>query len=433
MTFTVAIVGRPNVGKSTLFNRLARRKLALVDDQPGMTRDRRIAEASFGDMSFDIIDTAGLEDGETNELSQQMWSQTELGIDEADVVLFVIDAREGVTPVDETLANWTRRKGKPTILVANKCEGSQGLGGVGESYGLGLGDPIALSAEHGEGMGDLYHTIAELVGFESAAEGVVAEEENSPFIQLAIVGRPNVGKSTLVNKLMGADRVLTGAEAGVTRDSIALDWEYDGKRIKLFDTAGMRKSTKIHERPEKLSVFDTRRAIQYAQVAVVVMDAQHVSDEGRAMVIALNKWDLVKNKSAVLKEFSLRIGEVLSQVKGLLFVPISAKNDVKYDKMMQAVFTAYSNWNKRVSTADLNRWLDLVTQEHPLPLIKGRRLKIRYMTQIKTRPPTFSLFVSRAEVPGSYERYLVNRLREDFDIVGVPIRFHMRTGKNPYV
>ncbi|UUX49361.1 ribosome biogenesis GTPase Der [Nisaea acidiphila] len=468
MSFTVAIIGRPNVGKSTLFNRLVGKRIAIVDDQPGVTRDRREGEGRVGDLSFRLFDTAGLEDAENESLEGRMRLQTEAAVSEADAVLFVIDARAGVTPLDDHFARWLRREKQKVILVANKCEGKAGAPGLYEAFGLGLGDPVPLSAEHGEGLGELYDALNEFAPEEAhddyAALDAAAEEsddiiDESPdgaetwrdakapdTIRLAIVGRPNVGKSTFVNALLGEDRMLTGPEAGITRDAIESDWVFEGQPFKLFDTAGLRRRSKVTQRLEYLSGEDTRRAIQFAHVVVLMLDAttmlekqdltiaRMVVEEGRALVIAANKWDIVENREKALGHLRDRLQTSLPQVKGIPYITISAERGRNLDKLLKAVVDTYDTWNRRVSTSRLNRWLQDMTAMHPPPLAKGRRIKLRYMTQIKTRPPTFAAFVSQpTELPDAYTRYLVNGLRETFKLTAVPIRFYLRGSKNPYV
>ena len=465
MSFTLAIIGRPNVGKSTLFNRLVGKRLAIVDDQPGVTRDRREGEARLSDLKFRVIDTAGLEEAFDDSMEGRMRRQTEQALDDANVAILLIDARAGVMPLDEHFAGFLRKHPTPVLLMANKCEGAAGQPGLLESYSLGLGEPVPISAEHGEGMLDLYQALlpyAEAAEAEEAnqefeivndsvpelEEGEEAElEEDDPEkpIQLAIVGRPNVGKSTLVNQLLGEDRLLTGPEAGLTRDSIALEWEWRGRPIKLVDTAGLRRRGKITDKVEKLSSADTRRAIRFAQVVALVLDsndmlekqdltiARQVIDEGRAMVIVANKWDAIKDKGEALQRLSDRIQTSLPQVKGIPVVSISALKGRNLDRMLQAVLNVYETWNRRVPTSRLNEWLAELTEAHPPPLAHGRRIKLRYMTQAKTRPPTFAVFASVPdELPDSYTRYMMNRLREDFDLPGIPLRIMMRKRKNPY-
>jgi GTP-binding protein len=453
MAFTVALVGRPNVGKSTLFNRLIGRRLALVDDTPGVTRDRREGEARLGNLSFRVIDTAGLEDVRDESLEARMRRQTERAIEEADVALLMIDARSGLTEADRHFARLLRRGKTPVLVVANKCEGGAGRGGLHESFELGLGDPIPVSAEHGEGMADLFEALlphAEKAGAiepeeqdDAVAEGE-AEAPRGP-LQLAIVGRPNVGKSTLINHLVGEERLLTGPEAGITRDSIAVPFAFEGREIRLIDTAGMRRRPKVQSKLEKLSVGDALRAIRFAELVILVIDAtvgldkqdmtigSMVVEEGRALVVALNKWDAVKDRDATLKAVRERLASSLAQARGVKLVPISGQEGSGLARLMRAGFEAYELWNRRVSTAQLNRWLAEALSAHPPPLVQGRVVAIRYMTQIKARPPTFALFSSRPqELPESYLRYLTHGLRDAFGLDGVPIRMLLRKGKNPY-
>ncbi|MEX0696423.1 MAG: ribosome biogenesis GTPase Der [Dongiaceae bacterium] len=443
MPFAVAIVGRPNVGKSTLFNRLVGRRLALVDETPGVTRDRRTGDAHLGDLRFTVIDTAGFEEARDDSLPARMRAQTERAVAEADLALLLIDARAGVIPLDAEFANLLRKSPTPVVLVANKCEGRLGATGVIDAFALGFGDPVAISAEHGEGLADLYDAIAPHAA--AAADEAPAADEATGVLQLAIVGRPNVGKSTLINRLLGEERLLTGPEPGITRDAIAVAWRYRGRDIRLVDTAGLRRSARVAEKLERLSVEDTLRAVRFAQVVVLVLDANDmlerqdltiarmVIDEGRAFVVAANKWDLVTDKTAALRRLRDRIETSLPQVHGLRPVTVSALAGKNLDRLLDAVLAAYELWNRRVPTSALNRWLGDAVEAHPPPLVAGRRLKLRYGAQIKTRPPTFALFVSRPEkLPDSYSRYLVNSLRDSFDLPGVPIRLLLRKGKNPY-
>jgi GTP-binding protein len=444
---TVAILGRPNVGKSTLFNRLAGRRLALVDDQPGVTRDYRIAPARLGSLEFDVIDTAGLETGTEDTIQIRARKQTEQAVELADVVLFVVDAIAGVTPIDEQFARELRRIEKPLILVANKCEGKSSDSGYAEAYGLGLGEPVAISAEHGGGMADLAEALVPYVAEapDDAAEESEEEAAKGP-IRLAIVGRPNVGKSTLVNSLLGAERVLTGPEPGVTRDAIEIEWEHGGRAVKLVDTAGLRRKARIYEKVEKLATSDTLRALKLAHVAVLVLDgtlgldkqdlaiAELAETEGRALVVAVNKWDAVENTKEAMARVRDRLEASFAQLKGVPVVTISAERGTGLNKLMDAVLDIHAVWNKRVPTSGLNRWLAEVASSHPPPAASGRANKLRYMTQIKTRPPTFVLWCSRADdLPDTYIRYLVNRMREDLDLPGTPIRLLPRSTKNPYV
>ncbi|WP_442881207.1 ribosome biogenesis GTPase Der [Bosea sp. (in: a-proteobacteria)] len=458
MTATIAIVGRPNVGKSTLFNRLVGKKLALVDDRPGVTRDRREGEASLGHLRFTVIDTAGLEEADKESLAGRMRAQTQTAIDQADVILFMIDARLGLTPMDQPFADLVRRSGKPVILLANKAEGNKGKDGVMEAYSLGLGDPVPFSAEHGEGTSDLLEALMPFVPDEPEEEeedewaeapaalpdDEEADDPNRP-LRVTIIGRPNAGKSTLVNRMIGQDRLLTGPEAGITRDTISVDWQWRSRPVRLFDTAGMRKRARIEEKLEKLSVADALRAIRFAEVVVVLLDStipfekqdltlvDLTEREGRCVVIGLNKWDLVADKAGLLAELKEKANHLLAQVRGVEIVPLSGLAGEGIDRLMQAVFRSYDVWNRRVSTARINRWLEGVLSAHPPPAVAGRRIKIRYMTQAKARPPTFALFGNQLDhLPVSYTRYLVNNLREAFELPGTPIRLHTRGGANPF-
>nr|WP_295829872.1 ribosome biogenesis GTPase Der [uncultured Azospirillum sp.] len=461
MSFTVVLVGRPNVGKSTLFNRLAGKKLALVDDTPGVTRDWRSAPAHVGGLSFTVVDTAGLEDVTDDSLEARMRRQTEQALERADVALFIIDARAGITPLDRHFANLLRRSKTPVLLVANKTEGKASQPGMFESYELGLGDPIPLSAEHGEGMADLVEALLPYAPPDDAGEveekddgfdptipvgdQPEPEEDRSKPIQIAIVGRPNVGKSTLLNSLLGEERVLTGPEAGMTRDAISVDWEWRDRRFKLVDTAGMRRRARVDEKVEKLAVADSLRVIRMANVVVLVVDAAAILDkqdltiarlvisEGRALVIAVNKWDTVDDRAMALRQVEDKLQASLGYIKGVKVVTISALKGHKLDTLLDGVLETYNVWNRRIPTAQLNRWIEGVLEHHPPPLVEGRRVKIRYVTQVKTRPPTFALFVNKPlDLPESYQRYLTTHLRESFDMPGVPVRLLLRKGKNPY-
>ena len=441
MALKVAIVGRPNVGKSTLFNRLAGKKLAIVDDRPGVTRDRRYADGRIGDIDLELIDTAGFEDVEDESLESRMREGTEKAVDEADVVLFVFDTREGVTPLDRIFAELVRARDKPTVLLANKAEGKTAEALSAEAYGLGLGEPLLVSGEHGVGISELYEA---LLPFEGMAEP--DEEDADKPVLIAIVGRPNAGKSTLVNKLIGEERMLTGPEAGITRDSIPVDWEWDGRPIRLVDTAGLRRKARVQEKLEKLSTSDTIRAVTFAEVVILVMDADNafetqdlqiadlVEREGRALVFCLAKWDLVEEPQKRLAELRERADRLLPQVRGTPLVALSAETGRGLDRLMPAVFKAHRNWSAKVKTRDLNDWLREMVQRHPPPAVNGKRVKPKYMAQMKARPPSFVLLASRAEsLPESWRRYLVNGLRESFDLAGVPIRLTIRQGANPYM
>ncbi|WP_374763836.1 ribosome biogenesis GTPase Der [Yunchengibacter salinarum] len=478
MAFTLAIVGRPNVGKSTLFNRLVGKRLALVDDTPGVTRDRREGQGSLADLSFNLIDTAGLEDGDQGSLSHRMRMQTEKAMQDADVVLMLYDARAGVTPLDSHFAAELRRLKAPVILVANKCEGRAVISGLYEAYSLGLGEPIAISAEHDEGMAELYQAIVDAVregggdpyadesddedgksadgptdGLDLPDVGDLDFEFDDPEeqaeaeapLRLAVVGRPNAGKSTLINHLVGEERLVTGPEAGLTRDSIAIEWEWNGLPVRLFDTAGLRRRARVMEKLEKLSVNDTLRAIQFAEIVVLLIDAERgvekqdlkiaerIIDEGRAVIIAVNKWDLVTDRLALNRSVKDALTRSLPQLRGVEVINFSALTGKGVQKMMPAVEKAVEVWNARVPTGAFNRWLAATTDQHPPPMVSGRRIKIRYGAQVKTRPPTFALFCNMPEdLPGSYKRYLENELRRDFDLPGTPIRLMLRKGENPY-
>ncbi len=446
MTFTVAIIGRPNVGKSTLFNRLVGKRLALVDDQPGVTRDRRFAEGSIGELQFRVVDTAGLEEGHEDSLQGRMWEQTRSAIEEADVCLFLIDARAGIVPDDHAFARVLRKTEKPVILVANKMEGKPGEAGYYDAFSLGFGEPVPISAEHGQGMADLHNALVEVIGEERAfPDPLEAEGDEDPVLKIAVVGRPNAGKSTLINQMVGSERLLTGPEAGITRDSISVDWQWRDRTIRLFDTAGMRKKARVQEKLEKLSVSDGIRALSFAEVVIIVLDVAKpfekqdlqivdlVIREGRAPVLALNKWDLVEDRQEVLREMLLQASEHISQIKNMKLIPISGQTGEGLDRLMEAVVEVHGAWNKRIPTAPLNRWLEDVQYYHPPPAVAGRRIKLKYVTQVKSRPPTFVVQCTRAEkLPESYSRYLVNSIRKEFDLDAVPIRLHLRKGDNPY-
>lgn len=448
----VVIIGRPNVGKSTLFNRLVGRRQALVHDEPGVTRDRREADARLGDLVFRAVDTAGLEEAFDDSLAARMRSQTEHALGSADVALMVFDARAGVTPVDAHFADWLRKQRVPVVLVANKCEGRAGRDGIYDAFSLGLGEAVPVSAEHGEGMGALYDAVAEHLPAPSEETPVQAIEDTAAeadgrALRLAIVGRPNVGKSTLVNYLIGENRQVTGPEPGITRDAIAVEWQYNDTNIALVDTAGLRRRARVTETLEKMSGSDTLTAVRFAHVVALVLDAtlgldkqdlsiaRHVSEEGRALVIVANKWDAVTDKAATLARIRDRIETSLPQVKGVPVVRLSALTGKNVNRLMPAVIGAYRRWNQRVGTSELNDWLASATGRHPPPLgARGRRVRLRYATQAKARPPTFIVFTSRPQdLPDSYVRFLENDLRGRFGLPGTPLRLVMRQGKNPYV
>ncbi|WP_439577187.1 ribosome biogenesis GTPase Der [Elioraea sp.] len=446
----VAIVGRPNVGKSTLFNRLARRRIAIVDDTPGVTRDRKEAEAVLGGRDVTLVDTAGLEEAPPETVAGKMMAGSARAVDLADLVLLVVDGREGLTPADRHFATWLRRTGKPAILVANKAEGRAGEGGYYDAFALGFGEPVAVSAEHGEGLGELHDRVREALGaapeVAEAAEGEAGSERP---LRLAVVGRPNAGKSTLVNRLIGEERLLTGPEPGITRDAIALPWrDAEGRLVRLVDTAGLRRRARVTEKLEKLSTAATIAALREAEVVVLVLDAlapleaQDIAiatlaeREGRALVLALNKWDLVpvKARNDRRRAIADRLSTGFAQLKGVPVVPLSALSGAGVDKLMPAVWKAYEAWNSRVPTGALNRWFATAIERHPPPLVDGRRLKLRYITQVKARPPSFVVFGTRTgKLPDDYVRYLLNGLREALGLEGVPIRLTLRSSRNPYV
>ncbi len=464
----VALIGRPNVGKSTLFNRMAGKKLAIVNDTPGVTRDWREAETTLFGHKITIIDTAGLEENFDDSIQGRMRKQTEQAIDNCDVAVFMMDGRAGITSMDQHFAQFIHKRDIPVLLVLNKCEGSKGMESMGEAYSLGLGDPIPLSAEHNEGVSVLYDAILNEVKDHFIGENIdELDEPNDDFIEIeegdettdladiddetkpikvAIVGRPNAGKSTLVNTLLGTDRVMTGPEAGITRDAIAVDWTYNDRPFTLVDTAGLRKKSKVTHDIETASTDDTYRAIRLAQIVVLVLDgtlsldkqdlmiASHVIEEGRALVIAINKWDIQDNKDESLQAFRDRIMRSLAQLPDVPVVTLSALKGKKIDKLMEWMMRSYENWNKRITTGNLNRWLEGVESRHPAPLTQSRPNRLRFIAQIKTRPPTFAVWVSRPkDLPGSYKRYIINQIREDFGIKHVPIRLMLRTSKNPFV
>jgi GTPase len=449
---TVAIIGRPNVGKSTLFNRLVGKRLALVDDQPGVTRDRREGDANLLGLEFLIVDTAGFGEEDPSSLPGRMRAQTEMAVRGADVALFMIDARAGLTPLDEEIGRWLRSERAPVVLVANKAEGRAGEQGVLEAYALGLGDPIALSAEHGEGVVELFDALRPYVeGFDGAEpEDAGDDEEASGPLKLAIVGRPNAGKSTLINRIVGEDRLITGPEAGITRDSIRVEWQWtdgsgDVRDIQLFDTAGMRKRAKVQDKLEKLSVADALYAVDFAEVVVLLLDASkgleaqdlriadRVLEEGRALIVALNKWDIAEHASSLFNGVRGALDEGLAQVRGVPLLTVSGATGKGIDVLLRVAFEQRAIWSQRVSTAKLNRWFDRALEANPPPAPKGQRIKLRYMTQARTRPPTFIVFGSRTDqLPGSYHRYLTNGMRRELGFEGVPIRLNFRNTRNPF-
>jgi GTP-binding protein len=444
---TVAIVGRPNVGKSTLFNRLVGKKLALVDDRPGVTRDRREGEATLLGLDFRVIDTAGYEDEDPETLPGRMRAQTVAAVKEADVALFLFDARAGVTPLDEEIGRWLRSETTPVILAGNKAEGKAGEGGIMEAYALGFGDPIPMSAEHGEGVVDLFEHIRPYVEREDGAED---EEEGEGPLKLAIVGRPNAGKSTLINRILNQERLITGPEAGITRDSIAIDWEWrapDGelRPVRLIDTAGMRKKAKVEDKLEKLSVADARRAVDFAEVVVLLLDgtrgleaqdlkiADNVLQEGRALIVAINKWDVAEGPSALFNGIKAALDEGLSQARGVPLLTVSGMTGKGIDQLLGAAFEVREIWSKRVSTGQLNRWFEDAVEKNPPPAPGGKRIKLRYITQVNTRPPAFVLFGTRTDqLPDSYLRYLINGIRKELGFGAVPVRLNVRASRNPF-
>lgn len=472
MRLTIAIVGRPNVGKSTLFNRLAQKKLAIVDDTPGVTRDWREAEGYLLDQPVLVMDTAGLEEAFDQSIEGRMRRQTDEALRRADAILFLIDGREGLTPMDEHFANYLRKQKKPVILAVNKCENDKAtIAAIAEAHALGFGDPIPLSAAHGHGIEDIYQAfepyfpgteeeegeeedsffpglenLDDLEGNEAFDFAALAmEEETDKPIKIAIVGRPNVGKSTLLNALLKDNRVMTGPEAGITRDAIAVDWTFEDRKIKLVDTAGLRRKSKVDHNIEKMAVEDTLRAIRLAQVVILVIDtpalfekqdlqiAEHILNEGRAMIVALNKWDLIENKEETLAEIKYQMEQSLAQVKDIPSVSISALNGKNLHILMREILKTYTLWNKRVPTGKLNRWLAAKESQLPAPLVQGKQNRLKYITQINIRPPTFALWVSRPQnLPDTYKRYILNSLREDFDIPGIAVRLLVRASKNPY-
>ena len=446
---TVAIVGRPNVGKSTLFNRLVGKRIALVDDRPGVTRDRREGDARLLGLEFRVVDTAGFEDEDPATLPGRMRQQTEAAVRDADVALFLIDAREGVTPLDEEIGRWLRSEKTPVIVAANKAEGRGGEAGRLEAFALGFGEPIALSAEHGEGVVDLFETLRPFVERDEPEDEEDPDSEDAP-LKLAIVGRPNAGKSTLVNRIIGSDRMITGPEAGITRDSISLDWEWTDKEgrtrpVRLVDTAGLRKRAKVDDKLEWLSTQDTRRSIDHAEVVVLLLDAtrgleaqdlkiaDQVIEEGRALLIALNKWDVAENASSLFNGVKAALEEGLSQLKGVPVLTVSAVTGKGIDQLLGAAFELREAWSRRIGTGELNRWFEHAVEQNPPPAPGGKRIKLRYITQVKTRPPSFVVFGTRVDqLPESYRRYLMNSMRRDLGLGAVPLRMTMRAPKNPF-
>jgi GTP-binding protein len=443
----VVILGRPNVGKSTLFNRLVGKRLALVDDQPGVTRDRREGKARLFDLEFTVIDTAGLEEAEAGSLSDRMRAQSRAAVEGATAALFVIDARAGLTEADRHFGRWLRQEaGVPIVVVANKCEGRASEPGMMEAFELGLGDPVPLSAEHGEGMADLFEALAPILPDPAdLPEPAESEDEVEGPLKLAVVGRPNAGKSTLINKLLGEERLLTGPEAGITRDAITIPWTWNGRPVELIDTAGMRRKAKVVEKLEKLAVADARHAVDFAEVIVLLLDAtlgleaqdlriaDMVLQEGRALIVAINKWDSAEDQSRLFNGIKKALDEGLAQVKGVPLLTVSALTGKGLDTLMEVAFETRERWSRRVPTAALNRWFEAAQERNPPPAPGGRRIKMRYITQARSRPPTFIVFGTRLdELPESYNRYLVNSLRDDLDLKGLPIRINMRSSKNPF-
>jgi GTP-binding protein len=444
---TVAIVGRPNVGKSTLFNRLVGKKLALVDDRPGVTRDRREGEAELFGLEFRIIDTAGYEDEDPQTLPGRMRKQTEAAVREADVALFLFDSREGITSLDEEIGRWLRVSKTPVVVVGNKAEARSGQAGVLDAYRLGLGDPVAISAEHGEGIAGLFEALLPLLEREGADEPEIEDEEpdSGAPLKLAIIGRPNAGKSTLVNRMVGEERLITGPEAGITRDSISIDWEWQGRPVKIVDTAGLRKRSKVTDKLEKLSSADARRAIDMAEVGVRLLDAtrgleaqdlriaEQVIDEGRALLIAINKWDVAENASSLFNGVKAALEEGLAQIKGIPVLTVSAKTGKGIDQLIGAAFEVREQWSRRIGTGELNRWFEAAIETNPPPAPGGKRIKLRYITQVKSRPPSFVVFGTRvSELPESYRRYLLNSMRRELGLGPVPLRMTLRSPKNPF-
>ena len=440
---TVAIVGRPNVGKSTLFNRLVGKRLALVDDRPGVTRDRREGDANLLGMEFRVIDTAGYEDEDPDTLPGRMRAQTSAAVRDADVALFMIDARAGVTPQDEEIGRWLRSEKTPVVLAANKAEGRASESGLFEAYSLGLGEPIAISAEHGEGIADLFELLRPYVDREPGDDE--EDDESDPTLKLAIVGRPNAGKSTLINRMLDQERLITGPEAGITRDSIAIDWEWQGKPVRLIDTAGMRKKSKVDDKLEKLSVADARRAVDFAEVVVLLLDgtrgleaqdlriADHVLQEGRALLVAINKWDVAEGPSSLFNGIKAALDEGLSQARGVPLLTVSGKTGKGIDQLIAAAFEVREIWSKRVTTGQLNRWFEDAVEKNPPPAPGGKRIKLRYITQVNTRPPSFVLFGTRVDqLPDTYLRYLINGIRRELGFGAVPVRLQARASKNPF-